>query len=330
MFSETGRPMRGAKLERLKAFLQSCELDYDPNIDFTVVFEDEDGIAATGSLDGATIKCIAVSPDHRGEDLSARLMTALMTEAFDRGARQLMLFTKPVNAAMFAPFGFTTVVRTPGCLLMENARDGVGDFLRGLDLPEGADGDVGCIVANCNPITNGHRYLIERAAGMCDHLYVFVLSEEKSLIPAKDRLRLVREVCAPLKNVRVFPGGRYMISSATFPSYFIRDKARVETVYCETDVALFGARIAPALGINKRFVGTEPFDPVTRFYNGELKRLLPGYGIELIEIERLISQGEPVSASRARALYEAGELDALRALLPGPSLRYLTTLSKGE
>lgn len=315
MHLKTGQPMRGQSLEKLKAFLRLCGLDYDAGVDFTAVLMDDDEIIATGSLDGCTLKCIAVSPMHQGEDLSARILTELRREALERGEEHLLLFTKPGNEAMFTPFGFHPLVRTADCLLMEDRRDGLDRFLAGLDRPE-TDAETGCIVCNCNPFTLGHRYLIETAAAQVEALHVFVLSEKKSLFPPEVRLKLVREGCQDLKNVFVHKTGPYMVSSATFPSYFIKDKARVDEIYCELDVHLFGERIAPALHIRRRFVGTEPNCPVTRFYNEQLKARLPGYGIELTEIPRRTCGGEAISASRVRALMEEGNIEAIRPLVP--------------
>ena len=315
MHLKTGQPMRGQSLEKLKAFLRLCGLDYDAGVDFTAVLMDDDEIIATGSLDGCTLKCIAVSPMHQGEDLSARILTELRREALERGEEHLLLFTKPGNEAMFTPFGFHPLVRTADCLLMEDRRDGLDRFLAGLDRPE-TDAETGCIVCNCNPFTLGHRYLIETAAKQVSALHVFVLSEKKSLFPPEVRLKLVREGCQDLKNVFVHETGPYMVSSATFPSYFIKDKARVDGIFCDVDIRLFGEKIAPALRIRRRFVGTEPNCSVTRFYNEQLKARLPGYGIELTEIPRRTCGGEAISASRVRALMEEGNIEAIRPLVP--------------
>ena len=317
----TGSPMKGMQLAQLKCFLKSCGLDYDEGVSFTAALLDEDGeIIASGSLDGRTLKCIAVSPMHQGEDLTARILTELRREAFDRGVSHLMLFTKPRNRMMFQAFGFHPLVRTADCLLMENQRDGIGSFLGGI---ERHDGRIGCIVANCNPFTKGHRYLIESAAAQVDWLYVFILSEDKSLFPADVRLQLARDGCADLENVSVHPSGPYMVSSATFPSYFIRDKDRVNEIFCELDIRLFCEKIAPALNISRRFVGTEPISAGTRLYNEAMKASLPPCGIEVIEIPRLESGGEVISASRVRALAQSGDMAALEALLPESTLNHI-------
>lgn len=321
----TGRPMKGVNLQRLQRFLKSCLLDYDEGVSFSVMLEDEDGeIAAAGSLDGSTLKCIAVSPVHQGEDLTARILTELRKEAFDRGADHLMLFTKPGNLSVFSAFGFYPVMRTADCLLMENRRDGVRRFTQALEKPP-TPGSAGCIVANCNPFTNGHKYLMETAASQVDWLHVFILSEDKSEFPPDVRMELVRRGTKHIKNIILHPTGPYMVSSGTFPSYFIRDKSRVGSVHCELDVRIFAEIIAPALGITRRFVGTEPLSGTTRFYNEQMKARLPEYGIEVVELERLEQAGGAVSASRVRALLAENKMEEIRRLVPESTYEYLTS-----
>ena len=331
VYMETGVPMRGAMREKVCALLSVCGLDWDDGIDATCALIEDDNVIATGSLDGATIKCVAVDPDHQGEDLTARILTGLRGVAFDRGDTHLMLFTKPKNEPMFSPLGFYPVIRTPDVLLMENVRDGLSSYIASLrtqgfrqETPEKQE--IGAIVANCNPITNGHLHLIRTAAEVCDTAHLFILSENKSEIPADDRLRLAREACAGFANVYVHPTDRYMISSATFPAYCLRDAAQVERAYCELDIRIFGEKIAPALRINRRFVGTEPFSPITAFYNAQLKERLPDYGVEVVELPRLEADGEAVSASTVRRLWKEKNFDAIRPLVPDCAYRYL----KGE
>lgn len=326
MYLETGRPMRGAARARLMAFLRACGLDYDEGVSFSAALVEDEKIIATASLDGQTVKCVAVDPERRGEDLCARLLTELRREAFDRGVEQLMLFTKPENFPLFRELGFHRVAQSGDCLLMEDRPNGLARFLEALSGPKACAGGAGCIVANCNPFTLGHRYLVETAARRCDALHLFILSEARGPFPPQARLNLAREACADLKNVYVHPTGPYMVSSATFPDYFIKDKARVDEIRCDLDVRLFGERIAPALNIRWRFVGTEPLCPVTNAYNTRLKAQLPEWGVQVIELDRMELGGTPVSASRVRALLDAGRLAEIKPLVPECTYQYLCSL----
>lgn len=326
MHLEVGRPFKGRALDRLRAFLRINGLDYDEGIQFTALLMEDDQIAATASLDGGVIKCVAVAPEHQGEGLTAPLMTAVRQEAFNCGQDHLMLFTKPGNLMMFREFGFYPVIRTEDCLLMENRRAGLDNFLSALKKPTDNRRPVGCVVANCNPFTNGHRYLIETAATQCEWLHLFVLSEDKSCFSAEARMEMVKRGCADLKNVLIHSTGPYLVSSATFPTYFIKDKSRAGAIYCQLDVRLFAEKIVPPLNITCRFVGTEPYSEITNAYNMQMKAMLPEYGVELVEIPRKTQDGDAISASRVRALLKGGDLNAVKALVPETTFEYLAQM----
>lgn len=319
---ETGAPLRPWRQKAVAEFLSREALDYDPAIPFTVNLLEDDRIVATGSLDGNICKCIAVDPAFQGEGLTATIITQLRQEAFRRGLRHLFLYTKPKNRFLFQGLSFYPVAETPDTLLMENVRDGVGQFVASLERPE-HPGTVGAIVANCNPFTLGHLYLAEQAAAAVDTLHLFVLSEDKSFFPAADRLELVRQGVAHLKNVFVHPTGDYLISAATFPTYFIKDKDRVPEIRCRLDLEIFANHFAPALGITRRFVGTEPLSPVTDAYNRQMMAFLPPKGIQVTLIPRKELDGGPISASRVRALLETRDWAALERLVPPTTFAYL-------
>lgn len=319
MHMETGRPVR--RRGQLEAFLAGCGLDFDARAEYTAMLVDDGEIVAAGSLDGMTVKCVAVAPDRQGEGLAARVMTELRREAWARGHGQLMLYTKPRNRVMFAELGFSPLVETRDCLLMESGRGGLERFLAGLPGAEG--GVTGCVVANANPFTLGHRYLIERALDACDTLRVFILSEDKSLFSPDVRMTLARAGCAELSRVSFHFTGPYLVSSATFPDYFLRDRQIVDRAFCELDVDMFGEHIAPRMGIARRFVGTEPEDGVTHQYNECLKERLPGCGVEVVELPRREADGQVISAGRVRALYREGRMEALRPLVPETTFEYL-------
>ena len=320
---EYGSPFTGFAMNELKRFLNSSGLSYDENIEYTINFLQDDEIIATGSLDKNVLKCIVVSPLHQGENLTATLLSQLKQEAFRRGHEHLFLYTKPQNQQMFENLDFYPVAKTDSMLLMENKRDGISDFVASLEAPQ--DGTIGCIIANCNPFTLGHRYLIETAAAQCDWLHLFVLSEDRSLVPAKDRMELVKLGVSDLKNVLVHPSSDYLISSASFPTYFLKEKASIPEVTCQLDLEIFKEHFARTLKITKRFVGTEPTCPVTGVYNQEMKKCLPAAGIEVIEIPRLESGNTAISASTVRTCWKNGDWETLSNLVPETTLSYLKT-----
>lgn len=319
---EYARPLSGRKKEEVTAFLKTAGIRFDEGAQFTVILRDEDEIVAAGSLDGSIIKCVATAPEHQGEGLFAKVLTELYNEAFRCGVSHLFLYTKPSNRALFESLGFSAVASTPDTLLMENRRNGVDRFIEALPKPENAE-NVGCIVANCNPFTLGHSYLMHSAAAQCSFLYVFILSEDRAMFPPEVRLRLAREGTADIKNITVQPSGGYLVSSATFPTYFLKQNADLNNVKCALDIAVFTERFVPKLHIKKRFVGTEPLSPVTEAYNRALIQALPRAGVEVIELQRTEADGLPVSASRVRELLLSGKAELTRPLVPDTTYDYL-------
>jgi len=322
MDSEILLRLDGAKKEQWAAFLRRMELDADENTERTVLLWENGEIIACGSRMENLLKCIAVDPAHQGEGLTASLLTLLRQDAFAAGHDHLFLYTKPKNEAMFAGLFFYPVAKTGDVLLMENRKNGIGSFLDSLSAPD-SGGTTGAIVMHCNPFTLGHRYLVETAARQCHRLLLFVLSEEGGPFPAAHRLELVKQGTADLPNVTVLPTGPYLISSATFPTYFLKDKTRLETIQCQLDAAVFTRHFAPRFSITRRFVGTEPLCAVTENYNRALKQCLPPMGVEVTEIPRLEKDGAPISASRVRSLLGQNRPGEVRALVPETTFRYL-------
>lgn len=317
--------LTGNKLHQWQELLQKAALTPDLETEQTALLWDGEQLVAAGSRAGNLLKCIAVDPTRRGEDLTATVLTALRQEAFRAGHRHLFLYTKPTNRFLFSSLFFYPIASGDRVLLMEDKRDGIKEFLA--TLPEDHEGGtVGACVMNCNPFTLGHRHLIETAAKECDRVYVFVLSEDKSEFPAADRLRLVKEGTADLKNVTVLPTGPYLISSATFPTYFLKEREKAGEAQCLLDIEIFVKYYAPRFGITRRYVAEEPLSPLTAQYNQALKQNLPARGIELREIPRLEREGVPISASAVRKHLQNNEWEQLERLLPITTLNYL----KGE
>lgn len=310
--------LRGSTRKQWEALLARAGLTPDQDLDQTVTVWNDEALLATGSRKSSLLKCIAVDPDHRGEDLTAVVLSQLRTEAFREGHNHLFLYTKPENRYMFEGLFFYPIAQTDQVLLMEDRRNGIQTFID--SLPEAVNGKkIGAAVMNCNPFTLGHRYLIETAAKECDHVYIFVLSEDQSRFSAHDRMEMVRLGTADLPNVTVLPTGPYLISSATFPTYFLKDRESATQIHCKLDIEIFETYFVPRFGITHRYVGTEPLSPMTSQYNAALKEYLQQ--ATLVEIPRLEAGNAPVSASAVRAALDRGE--DIRTMVPETTYRYL-------
>ena len=138
------------------------------------------------------------------------------------------------------------------------------------------------------------------------------------------RKKLILESTAHLKNVVCHDSGSYIISNATFPSYFLKDEKSVITGHAKLDLAIF-TKIAKSLNITVRYVGEEPNSLVTGIYNQLMAESLPHTGIECRIIPRKVCNGDVISASSARAAIRNGRLDILKQLVPETTYHYFTS-----
>ena len=312
--------------EKLRSFLKKQKLSLDNDIEYSMILLDDDNIVATGSFSNNVLKCIAVDDEYKSFGLSARVITHLLNEQHRRGRTHLFIYTKPENRRIFSELGFYPIADVKDkVVLMENRINGIKNYL---DEIAGDTGEIvpsGSVVVNCNPFTNGHKYLLEYAASKCQLLHVFVVWEDKSLFPVEVRYRLVKEGTSHLKNVIVHRGKDYIISNATFPSYFLKEYEDIVETHAMLDLTIFSEYIAKKLDIMKRFVGEEPFCVVTAAYNKIMKRILPQYDIEVEEIKRLSADGSAISASRVREMIHQGNIKGLSELVPETTYRFLVS-----
>ena len=320
-------PKDATTLAKVDALLAQEGIERDANLDYTcAIFDDDLDVVATGSFFGNTLRCLAVDSAHQGEGLMNKLVNHLIEEERDLSNLHLFVYTKVATAKFFRDMGFHEIARVDGTLMfLENRPDGFDRYLSDLAATR-RPGVAGAIVMNANPFTLGHRYLVETAARACDVLHLFVLSEDASLVPFAVRRRLVQEGVADLPNVVLHDSGPYIISSATFPSYFLKDTAAVNEGHARLDIAVF-ARIAQALGITKRFVGEEPTSRVTSLYNRVMLEELPKAGVACEVVPRLTSaDGAAVSASAVRQALRDGDFERVRELVPASTYDYFTSV----
>ena len=127
---------------------------------------------------------------------------------------------------------------------------------------------------------------------------------------------MVKAACEPFDNVLVLSMGKLVLSSYTMPEYFKKDELQNILIDPAKDVEIFATFVAPELNITKRFVGEEPFDTVTRQYNECMKERFPQYGIELVELPRIIQDGGVISATVVRRLIKENNIEQIRRLVP--------------
>ena len=318
-------PSDERSLAQIDALLQKEGIPRDGNLDYICAMRDgNDEIIATGSCFGSTLRCFAVSSEHQGEGLLNEIISHLMEVQYARGNMHLFLYTKIKSAKFFGSLGFYEIARVDGTLVfMENRKNGFPSFLKNLEKTK-KDGVSAALVMNANPFTLGHQYLVETAAAQCDTLHLFVLSEDASLVPFAVRKKLVQAGVAHIPNVVLHDSGPYIISSATFPSYFLKDEAAVIDGHARLDLAVF-TKISKALNVTHRFVGEEPTSQVTGLYNKIMAQELPKVGITCHIIPRKEAGGKAISASSVRVALQNGDWETLKTLVPATTLDYFTS-----
>ena len=309
-----------AQMGKLLAQSGLCK---DGNLDYSCgIFDQEEALIATGSCFGNTLRCLAVSQDHQGEGLLNEILSHLIEVQMARGNSHLFLYTKPASAKFMEDLGFREIARVPGkAVFMENRRTGFDQYCRQLSEKRVEGQRIAGVVMNANPFTLGHLHLVEQAARENDVVHLFVLSEEAGPIPFAVRKKLVMDGIGQLSNVICHDSGPYIISSATFPSYFLKDGDAVIETQAALDLQVFG-KIAAVLGIQRRYVGQEKSSHVTALYNAVMKQNLPKLGIQCVEIPRLQAGGQVVSASTVRQAIHDDQLETVRNFLPQSTYAY--------
>lgn len=306
-------------------FLKGFDLTFTGNIDYTMGLYDDGQLIGTGSLGGRVMRDIAISAKYQKKGLTRRIIRNLQGESYRRGVTGNQIFTKPKNVPIFEHMGFKCVaVAEPYAALLEKGTDTLEDYLGRVRsiLGTGKGKNRGAIVMNCNPFTLGHRSLVEYAHNNCDEVIIFAVQEDRSIFPFSDRFSLIKQGVRDMKGVEVISGGDFIISNATFPTYFIKgtDELAAQT---KLDATVFATRIAPALNITVRFVGEEPTDKTTLAYNNAMREVFAQNGIELKEIPREQKGNQIVSASSVRKALSEDDWETVYRMVPKTTLIYL-------
>ncbi|RDY26014.1 [citrate (pro-3S)-lyase] ligase [Romboutsia weinsteinii] len=318
------------EVSEVSRFLEKFDLKYE-DVDYTVVIRENDDVIATCSKKENILKCFAINENYQGLGLSNNLISKVTEKLFLEGRYHSFIFTKPENQFLFEGLAYKNIFTTEKVSLLESGNKNINSSLDKLkkDYKIDSNKEYAAIVMNCNPFTLGHRYIIESAAKENENVIIFVVEEDKSVFPFKSRFKLIQEGTKDLENVVVVPAGEYVISSATFPNYFLKKNDNALKEYTRVDCNIFGKYFVPKFNIVKRYVGTEPHCEVTNTYNETIKEVLPKYNVEVKLIERKEVEEDAISASRVRRLLKEGNFEKIKSLVPKTTLDFLLS-EEGE
>ena len=311
-------------------FLAKFDLKYE-DVDYTVVIKENDDIIATCSKKENILKCFAIDENYQGLGLSNNLISKVTEKLFLENRYHSFIFTKPENQFLFEGLGYKNIFTTNKVSLLESGNKNINSSLDKLKNDYNIDDnkEYAALVMNCNPFTLCHRYIVERSAKENENVIIFVVEEDKSVFPFETRFELIKEGIKDLKNVTVIPAGEYVISSATFPNYFLKKNDDALKEYTKLDCNIFGKYFVPKFNITIRYVGTEPHCEVTNTYNESMEEILPKYNVEVKRISRKEAQEDVISASRVRKLLKEGNIEKVKNLLPKASFDFLLS-KEGE
>ncbi len=307
------------EFDRLRLFLDAYDLKYDEKITESLYVEADGRIIATASRYGNLIEAVAVSREHRGENLAVSLISELLASMRKEGIFYYQVYTKAEYLPVFESMGFRFVEKTEKVAILEG---GEGDIETEIGkIKKRVEGkyriklnktDVGAIVVNCNPMTKGHFQLIVEAAAKHEIFLVFVVEEERSFFTYPERMKLVKAALSGFPNIMVLPSTKYVVSSLTFPSYFLKSIDEAEKEHAKLDAMIFRDYFMRILNIRKRYIGSET-EPVMTTYNDLLKKYLKE---SLVLRERFKYHKDVISASKVRQLITEGHITEASELVP--------------
>lgn len=307
-----------------RRLLKQCGLEAEHG-NYTVgLFDEDDRLLACATLAGNVIRGVAVDESARNTSLTNRLVSDILSHARNEGYDNVFVFTKPEYRGTFESLSFHYVGGTDLAIMLENNGQALEYYKEYLEDMR-SDGYNGAIVMRCNPLTRGHLYLIEKAREGVDTLYIIPVADDTGAeYSYEERRTMLRRAVQGMPNVVVLEGSSYVVSSATFPTYFFKSATLAAEAHILLDLDIFCRHIVPPLGIQRRYVGTEPDDALTARYNEMMREVLPAHGISTVIYDRLRdADGRAISAARVRVAvddYRAG--DAID-MLPQASISFV-------
>jgi len=310
------------QLDRVKDLLKRNDLVYEEDIDITFIAIDKE-IIGTISLSDNVIKCMSVDEEYRGKGVSLLLLNQVIKYLETEKIYHYFAYSKNNNKDIFISLGMRDIVSTDGVTLFEGGINRIDTYLKDMKREYGLTKEYSSIVMNLNPLTNGHLYLIEKASKENDNVIVFVVEEDKSDFPFEFRYELCKKVASRFDNVVVLPSTMYMISRATFSTYFIKDHAEVNKLFAKIDFKIFTDYFAKIFNITSRYIGTEPICKITKAYNEVM--LDSDFDIKLVE--RIKHNDNYISASIVRKLLKE-DVSLVKDYVPIETYEMLSAYSK--
>jgi len=308
------------------SLLNQYNLDYEHDIDYSILVYDDTLLVATASLSNNVMKCFLVVNEYSGQNITNLMFSHLVNILNQKNIYHYFVFTQPNNQKIFSSLNMKKLVETMNTVLLEGGEDiyrVLGNLKKEYNI---SDNKKASVIINANPMTLGHLYLIETAAKENKEVIVFVVSEDLSSFPFVDRFEIIKKATSHLKNVIVLPTLSYLVSKITFPKYFLREDQLITDEQTLVDVLVYKEYYKKIFKINKRYLGEEPFSYNTDKYNKVLKDHLGGH-IHIIKRKEV--EDNIISASLIRKLIKENKIKEIKKYVPEATYNYLQS-EKGQ
>ena len=320
------------EIERIKSFLEENDLLMDKLITKSFYIDVDEKIVATISIYNNVIKCFAVSKECREENYGGLLVSYIINYFYQNGINHYMVYTKVEYAELFKSLNFREIEKAERTILLEGGSQLINDYIKSLkkkiefrfSIDMNIENDIASVVVNCNPVTNGHIELIEQIAKSHKYVLVFILEEDLSMFTYKERISLLTISLVHLSNVLVIPSSEYIISSSTFPNYFLKDENLKNDEWSKIDALIFRNYFMKGLNISYRYVGTEDSGYMSR-YNNTLKEVLKE---KLVIVPRFMHNEKVISASTVRTLIKEKKIEEAMEYIPNGAKTLFYSIAK--
>lgn len=314
------------EIQLQKQILTDQHLNYEQDIDYSILVYDGKNPIATASLSKNIMKCFAINKEYSGQNITGLMFKHLKDVLQSRNIYHFFVYTGPKNKKVFESLNMKKIVETMNTVLFEGG-DTIENVLTNLKQEYNiSDNKKACVIINANPMTLGHLYLIEEASKENEEVLVFVVSEDLSSFPFEDRFSIIKKATKGLKNVTVLPTSAYLVSKITFPKYFLKEDYLIKDEQTLIDVLIYKEYYTKIFNIHLRYVGSEPLSYTTNKYNETMKTYL---NKNLKIIERKQKDDLPISASMVRKLIKTNKIDKIKDYVPKATYDYLKS-DKGQ
>ena len=218
--------------EELKNFLSAFQLDFDEDIDYTIVCRIKGEIVATASTAGNILKCFAISEAYRNRGILEALNSKLMDRLFQKGIYHYFIFTTPEKFKAFSSMGYNLVYQAEKVVLLEHGIYTIEERLLAIAESYNIEDNLNRVVLVIYPNFLKEEIVEEIKALEVKFSEVLVfLSEEFfeqiSGYFSEDDLKV--------KFIKEFD---YFFSYEVFPRYFIRNEEERKQAYKQISLGI--------------------------------------------------------------------------------------------